>query len=103
VEEAIAEHKLEIDENHKRHLIIEELTRLDRVAKTRYVEENRAMIAERRLSSILPSLDWMIEDLVTGRYFIVKDTPIKEQTPAEMMSLQRIDSKTHKTFQLRLC
>eukprot|EP01102_Stenamoeba_stenopodia_P001916 TRINITY_DN11730_c0_g1_i1.p1 TRINITY_DN11730_c0_g1~~TRINITY_DN11730_c0_g1_i1.p1 ORF type:complete len:173 (-),score=26.38 TRINITY_DN11730_c0_g1_i1:91-609(-) len=103
VEEAIAEHQLVVDEKHKRHLIIEELTRLDRMAKTRYVEENRTTIAERRLSSILPSIEWMIEDLVSGRYFIVKDTPIKEQTPSEMLSLQRVDSKTHRPFLLQLC
>jgi hypothetical protein len=102
VEEALQRHKIELPDNVKSQIISEELVRLDRQVKTAFIEKNRDVICERRLSNTLPTVNWMFEDLHTGRYFEVNPKFVLEQTNEEILCMTRKDAKTGAQFTLIL-
>jgi hypothetical protein len=100
VEKALADHGLELSVPFKNLLISEELARLDCKRKRQWVAEHADDIIETRLDRTVPTIQWFIEDFVTGRYYKYPVKFIEEQTREEILSNVREDKKTGKKYTL---
>lgn len=98
VEEALAKHGLDLQDELMLILIIEELVRLDMKFKKEWIKANEASIASQRINHRCPKVNWVIEDFISGRYYTVPSTLIKCQTQQEIMDFVRCDSVTGKKF-----
>jgi hypothetical protein len=98
VEEALSQEGIDLDVKNPffQILVLEELIRLDRKSKLEWVAQNRKRVCERRLDGEMPSIEFLIEDFFTGRFFSVPDKFIKEQSKEEILNTERIDHFTFK-------
>lgn len=100
VEIALRRHGIDLDQANARVLVVEEICRIDRQTKTRWLQKHKSTIESSRIDETLPTIEWKMEDLVTGRNYFVPPKFALDQTKAELANLMRQDVVTHTWFDL---
>jgi len=101
VEKTLEKHGItDINEEILKVIVVEELTRLDRDFKTKFIQTKSSVIESKRIDNCVPSIEWMVEDFFTGRYYKFPPKKIAEQTKEQILSTARIDAITEKTFDI---
>src|SRR5690242_11033855 len=80
VEQALQKHDLHLNPNYFSLLVLEELLRLDEKNKKNWLSVNRQKLTQRRLDHTIPSIEFVVEDFVSGRYYKVPAKGILDQT-----------------------
>ena len=100
VEIALRRHGIEIEPEDAKVLVVEETARIDRQTKTKWLAKHKSRIERSRIDETLPSLEWKMEDLVTGRSYFIPAKFALEQTKAELSNMKRQDVVTHVWFDI---
>lgn len=100
VEDVMDKLNIKLSEHHFNLLVTEELVRLDRKHKNSWISQNISIINEERCDDIVPQVEWKIEDLYTGRFYVVPEKFIGDQTVDQILDLTRIDLLTKVPFSL---
>lgn len=100
VETALRRHGIDMPVEDARVLVVEEIARIDRQSKTRWLMNRKADIERSRIDETLPALEWKVEDLVTGRSYFIPPKFALDQTKAELSNTKRQDVVTRVWFDL---
>jgi hypothetical protein len=100
VEIALRRNGIDIEPEDAKVLVVEEIARIDRQTKTRWLQKHKAKIERSRIDETLPSLEWKMEDLVTGRSYFIPSKFALDQTRSELSNMKRQDVVTHVWFDL---
>lgn len=100
VETALRRHGIDMPPEDARVLVVEEIARIDRQSKTRWLMSRKSEIERSRIDETLPALEWKMEDLVTGRNYFIPPKFALDQTKAELSNTRRQDVVTHVWFEL---
>lgn len=100
VENALEKLNIKLPEYHFNLIVTEELVRLDKLNKLKWLQDNASVIYQERCEEVIPNVEWKMEDMYTGRFFAVPEKFVDEQTTEEIMDLCRSDLVTGCTFSL---
>lgn len=100
VETALRRHGIDMATEDARLLVVEEIARIDRQSKTRWLMSKKVDIERYRIDETLPALEWEMEDLVTNRNYFIPPKFALDQTKSEIANMKRQDVVTHVWFDL---
>jgi len=100
VEIALRRHGIDIEPEDAKVLVVEEIARIDRQVKTRWLQKNKSKIERARIDETLPTLEWKMEDLVTGRTYFIPPKFSLDQSKSELSNMKRQDVITHVWFDI---